>query len=173
MSSCTENLKDFLGDELKAKLGDVLKDATDSSPLGLAQKALGQAQKLQDTKSVVSQGIQSFKQRVGLPAGRMDGLGGLNLGEIKQKADALKAKAQEVQNKIADFQSQFPGCALDPDIMQTINTVASIDTNLDPMSMIDTSKLDGEIADAQSKIEEATDMQAQSARLQDMFGVSL
>ncbi len=173
MSSCTDNLKDFLGDELKSKLGDVLKDATDSSPLGLAQKALGQAQKLQDTKSVVSQGIRSFKQRVGLPAGRLDGLGGLNLGEIKQKADALKAKAQEVQNKITDFQSQFPGCALDPDIMQTINTVASIDTNLDPMSMIDTSKLDGEIADAQSKIEEATDMQAQSARLQDMLGVSL
>jgi len=57
MSSCTDNLKDFLGDELKSKLGDVLKDATDSSPMGLAQKALGQAQKLQDTKSVVSQGI--------------------------------------------------------------------------------------------------------------------
>ena len=173
MSECLNNLKNILTDELKQKLGDVLKDATDSSPMGLARKALGQAQKLQDTKSVVSQGIQSFKQRVGLPGGRLDGLGGLNLGEIKQKADALKAKAQEVQNAISDFQSQFPGCALDPDIMQTINTVASIDTNLDPMSMIDTSKLDGEIADAQSKIEEATDMQSQSARLQELFGVSL
>ncbi len=173
MSSCTDNLKNFLGDELKSKLGDVLKDATDSSPLGLAQKAIGQAQKLADTKAVVQQGIANFKNRMGLPAGRLDGLGGLNLGAIKEKADTLKAKAQEVQGKIADFQSQFPGCALDPDIMQTINTVASIDTNLDPMSMIDTSKLDVEIAEAQSKIEEATDMQAQSARLQDLFGVSL
>jgi FtsZ-binding cell division protein ZapB len=162
-----------LGDELKSKLGDVLKDATDSSPLGLAQKALGQAQKLADTKAVVQQGIANFKSRMSLSPGRMDGLGGLNLGEIKQKADALKAKAQEVQSAISDFQSQFPGCALDPDIMQTINTVASIDTNLDPLSMIDTSKLDAEIAEAQSKIEEATDMQTQSARLQDVFGVEL
>jgi hypothetical protein len=173
MSECLNNLKNILTDELKQKLGDVLKDATDSSPMGLAQKALGQAQKLQDVKSVVATGVQAFKNRVGLPAGRLDGLGGLNLGEIKQKAEALKAKAQEVQSKIADFQSQFPGCAHDPDIMQTINTVASIDTNLDPLSMIDTSKLDGEIAEAQSKIEEATDMQAQSARLQDLFGVEL
>jgi len=173
MSSCTDNLKDFLGDELKSKLGDVLKDATDSSPAGLAQKALGQAQKLQDTKSVVSQGIQSFKQRVGLPAGRMDGLGGLNLGEIKQKADALKAKAQEAQNKIADFQSQFPGCALDPDILRTLDTVASIETKLDPLAMIDASKLDGEIAAAQTKIDEAADMQTQSAQLQELFGVEL
>lgn len=169
MSSCTDSLKDFLGDELKSKLGDVLKDATDSSPMGLAQKALGQAQKLQDTKSVVSQGIQSFKQRVGLPSGRIDGLGGMNLGDIQQKAEALKAKAQEVQNKIADFQSQFPGCAIDPDIMQTINTVTSIDTKLDPMSMIDTSKLDCEIADAQARIEEAADMQSQADRLKDIF----
>jgi len=173
MSECIENLKSYLGDELKSKLGDVLKDATDSSPLGLAQKALGQAQKLADTKAVVQQGIANFKNRMGLPAGRLDSLGGLNLGEIKQKADALKAKAQEVQSAISDFQSQFPGCAFDPDIMQTINTVSSIDTNLDPLSMIDTSKLDGEIAEAQSKIEEATDMQAQSAQLQDLFGVSL
>lgn len=169
MSSCTDNLKDFLGDELKSKLGDVLKDATDTSPMGLAQKALGQAQKLQDTKSVVSQGIQSFKQRVGLPSGRLDGLGGMNLGDIQQKAEALKAKAQEVQSKIADFQSQFPGCAHDPDIMDTINTVTSIDTKLDPMSMIDTSKLDSEIADAQARIEEAADMQSQADRLNDIF----
>jgi len=173
MSACIENLKSYLGDELKSKLGDVLKDATDSSPLGLAQKALGQAQKLRDVKQVVSDGIASFKQRVGLPAGRLDGLGGLNLGEIKQKAEALKAKAQEVQSAISDFQSQFPGCSLDPDITQTISTVASIDMNLDPLSMIDTSKLDGEIAEAQAKIEEASDMQAQSARLQDIFEVEL
>jgi len=173
MSECLTNLKNFLGDELISKLGDVLKDATDSSPMGLSQKALEQAQKLADTKAVVQQGIMNFKNRMGLPGGRLDGLGGLNLGEIKQKADALKTKAQEVQSKIADFQSQFPGCALDPDIMQTISTVASIDSNLDPLSMIDTSKLDGEIADAQSKIDEATYMQAQSVRLQNLFGVPL
>jgi len=108
MSQCTDNLKDYLGDELKSKLGDVLKDATDSSPLGLAQKALGQAQKLQDTKSVVSQGIQSFKQRVGLPAGRMDGLGGLNLGAIKQKADALKPRRRKCKVKSQTFNHSFP-----------------------------------------------------------------
>ena len=68
MSQCFDSLKDYLGAELKSKLGDILKDATDSSPMGLAQKALGQAQKLQDTKSVVSQCIQSFKQRVGFSA---------------------------------------------------------------------------------------------------------
>jgi hypothetical protein len=173
MSSCIESLKSFIGDELKSKLGDVLKDATDASPAGLAQKVLGQSQKSQDTKAVVSGGVQSFKNRMGLPAGRLDGPGGLNLGEIKQKADALKAKAQAVQSAVADFQSQFPGCALDPDVLQTINTVASIDTKLNPLSMIDTAKLDGEIAAAQTKIDEATDMQAQSARLQDLFGVSL
>jgi len=171
MSSCIDSLKDYLGDELKSKLTEILGDATDSSPMGLAQKALGQAQKLQDTKSVVSEGIANFKNRFELPFGRIDGLGGLDLGQIKEKAEALKAKAQEVQNAVADFQSQFPGCAIDPDVMSVIDTVASIDTKLDPLSMIDTSKLEGEIADAQGKIQEATDMQNQAESLKNIFSV--
>ena len=150
---------------------DVLSNATDTSPASLAQKALGQAQKLNDTKSVVSQGIKSFKDRFELPSGRIDGLGGLDLGQIQEKADALKAKAQEAQNAIADFQSRFPECALDPEITNLIDTVASIDTKLDPLSMIDTSKLEGEITDAQGKIQEATDMQSQAANLQDLLSI--
>ncbi|HOP41227.1 MAG TPA: hypothetical protein PLI53_09305 [Geobacteraceae bacterium] len=171
MSTCFDNLKSQLTDDLKGKVMDVLSDATDTSPASLAQKALGQAQKLNDTKSVVSQGIKSFKDRFELPSGRIDGLGGLDLGQIKEKADALKAKAQEAQDAIVDFQSQFPGCALDPEITGLIDTVASIDTKLDPLSMIDTSKLEGEIADAQGKIQEATDMQNQAANLQDLLSI--
>lgn len=170
MSECIENLKQHLSDELKSKLTDVLSDATDRSPMGLAQKALGQAQKLQDTKSVVSEGIANFKNRFELPSGRIDGLGGLDLGQIKEKAEALKAKAQEVQNAVADFQSQFPGCAIDPDITNIIDTVTSIEAKVDPYSVLDVSKLDGEIADAQSKISEAVDMQNKAAQLQDIFG---
>ena len=171
MSECLNNLKDHLGDELKSKLMDVLNGATDTSPASLAQKALGQAQKLQDTKSVVSEGIANFKNRFELPSGRIDGLGGLDLGQIQEKADALKAKAQEAQDAIADFKSQFPGCALDPDITNLIGTVASIDTELDPLSMIDTSKLEGEITDAQGKIQEASDMQSQASNLKDLLSI--
>lgn len=169
MSSCIENLKSYFGDELKSKLTDVLSDATDTSPVTLAQKALGQAQKLQDVKNVVATGVTSFKDRFGLPSGRVDGLGGLNLGEIKQKAEALKAKAQEVQDAVADFQAQFPGCAFDPDVVGVIDTMTSVDAKLSPYSMLDVSKLDGEIADAQSKISEAADMQSQAESLKNMF----
>lgn len=167
--ACLCSFKQFAGDQIAGKLSEVLGDAADTSPAALAQKALGQAQKLSDTKSVVSQGIKSFKDRFELPSGRIDGLGGLDLGQLKQKADALMQKAQEVQGAISDFQSQFPGCAADPDVMNILNTVASIDSKLDPLSMIDTSKLDAEIADAQSKLSEALDMKTQAENLKNQI----
>ena len=166
---CICNLKNYMGREFSRKLTDVLNDGA-GSPGALSARAHSQAAKLHDTKSVVSVGIRSFKDRFGLPPGRVDGTDASSLSEIKAKAEELKSKADEALTAISEFLTEFPECGANPDVVALVDTLSSIDSKLDPWSVLDTDKLDQEILDARAALREANAMMQDAGRMLDLLG---